>query len=72
LPVFDHIGDVTEMILDSLAAVKTGRLGLADNLLEIPVIRIAEYLCKVPARPVFITRGIRPPYPLKRPALSRR
>jgi hypothetical protein len=25
----DHIGDVNEMVLDAVSAVKTGRLGLA-------------------------------------------
>ena len=55
---FDHIGDLNEMILYSLAAVETGGAGRFDDGLEISVIRIAKNLGEVPAGPEFITRRV--------------
>jgi hypothetical protein len=37
LSFFDHIGDINEMVFDAMATVKTGRLGLFYDLLEIAV-----------------------------------
>jgi hypothetical protein len=56
---FDQFGDINEMILYAMPAVKTGRLGLFDDLFKIAVIRVSENLCKVPARPVFIAGVVR-------------
>jgi len=47
------------MILYAIAAVKTGRLGLFDDLLEVAIICVSENLCKVRARPVFTAHIIR-------------
>jgi hypothetical protein len=55
---FDHIGDLNEMILYSLATVETGGAGRFDDGLEIPVIRVAENLGEVPTGPEFIARRI--------------
>jgi len=55
---FDHIGDVNEMILHPLAAVETSGSGGLDDGLEIPVIRVAKNLGKVPAGPEFIARRV--------------
>ncbi len=46
LPYLDHFGDVNEMILDAVATVETGQLGLLDNPLEIAIIAVAQYSCK--------------------------
>jgi hypothetical protein len=40
----DQFGDINEMILDAMTAVKTGRLGLFDDLLEIAIIRVSQNL----------------------------
>jgi hypothetical protein len=32
---FNHIGDITDMVFDAMSVVKTGRLGLFDDLLKI-------------------------------------
>jgi len=42
------------MILYAIAAVKTGRLGLFDDLLEVAIIRVSQNLRKISAWPVFI------------------
>jgi len=55
---FDHIGDLNEMILYSLATVETGGAGRFDDGLEIPVIRVAENLGEVPTGPEFVTRRV--------------
>ena len=55
-----HIGDLNEMILYPLPAVKAGCAGAFDYRLEIPVICVAQHAGKVPARPEFIAFRIDP------------
>ena len=57
-PRFDHIGGVNEMILDPLAAVEEGRVGLLDNLLEGPVVRVSKHGSEVTARPELVARVV--------------
>ena len=49
LPDSDHFGDVNEMILNAVPTVEAGQTSLADHLLEIAVVAVAEYLGEVPA-----------------------
>jgi hypothetical protein len=37
---FNHIGDINDMVFYAMPTVKTGRLGLFDDLLKITVIGI--------------------------------
>ena len=50
----DHFGDLNEMILDPLSAVKTGCAGLLDNRLKVPVIRVPQHPCEITARPKLV------------------
>ena len=43
------------MVLDAVAAVETGQLGLLDDRLEIPVVAVAQDSGKLTARPEFRT-----------------
>ena len=54
----DHFGDLTEMVLDSLATIETGGLGPFYHLLEVAVVRVPEDLCKVAAGPVCRSGGV--------------
>ena len=56
--VGDHFGEITEMVLDLLAAVETGGLRPFHHLLEIAVVRVPEDLGKVAAGPEFRSGGI--------------
>ena len=62
----DHIGDINEMILQSLAAVETGGLGLGDDGFKVPVIGVAEHTGEVAAGPVFVASRICPANGFKR------
>ena len=55
---FDHIGDLNEMIVHSLATVETGGAGGLDDGLEIPVIGIIEHFGEVPAGPELVARRV--------------
>jgi hypothetical protein len=55
---FDHIGDLNEMILYSLATVETGGAGRFDDGLEMAVVHIAEFAGKIAAGPEFIARRV--------------
>jgi hypothetical protein len=46
---FYHFGDINEMILYAVPAVKTGCFGLLDDLFKIAVIGITKNLRKIPA-----------------------
>ena len=51
----DHIGDVTDMVVDPMAAVEAGGAGLGDYLLEITVVAVVENFGEIPARPVLVS-----------------
>ena len=55
---FDHIGDLNEMILYSLATFETGGAGRFDDRLEMAVVHIAEHASKIAAGPEFVARRV--------------
>ncbi len=51
----DHFGDVNEMVVDALAAVKAGRAGFLDDLFEVAIVGVAEDFGEVAAGPEFVS-----------------
>ena len=51
----DHFGDVTEMVVDPMAAVEAGSAGLGDDLHEVTVVAVVENLSEIPTRPVLVS-----------------
>jgi hypothetical protein len=54
----DHFGDLNEMVLHSMPTVEARGTRLLNDLFEIAIIGIAEYLRELAARPELVSGGV--------------
>ena len=59
----DHIGNLTEMILEFVPAILASQFGFLDHVFKIAIVSITQYCGEIAGRPEFIPGlGVDLPY----------